>query len=255
MNWKLNAFKDYPLRHPRKGTCSNIFQIGCVMNCLLLGQKRHFNIDDTTLHKSKLNDDLRGQWHHAIDLETRFISELYSSDLRALVTECLLRESLNRPSSVELVNRCQAGKAAADKVSRDTNRPHGHIPEKLKTMRLIPLKPPEPPEDWLNDINHFESDIDEQTWRNYTTLPQARISSPTIFRKAAGELVRVASSLTSINSPPATPSKSLFRQGLGTFRRGLQSPPSSLSNPADADGPDDGEFLDITKDETSPPDS
>ncbi|KAK6582490.1 hypothetical protein PZA11_004898 [Diplocarpon coronariae] len=102
-----------PLEHPRKGTCSNIWQIGAIMNSLLLQENFDFNPErcddprDPRTARSSLAErgtTLALELNHSIRLNTGEGAERYSKSLRMLIQECLLREAPLRPTSTQLAN-------------------------------------------------------------------------------------------------------------------------------------------------------
>lgn len=190
------------------------------MNCLLLGQKHDFNTPGTKLEKSDLNENLIGLYHHAKGLETADISNLYSADLRALVTECLIRESMKRPGAVDLVTRCLEGKNNAIRAMALLLASASDIPEKLKNMPSRPLKPPEPPQEWLNDLDHFEYDISDETFANQVMIPQEKFASGGIIRRAAKSLTKLAANIP----PPTTPDPHKYFGRFEKFTKILSSP-------------------------------
>jgi hypothetical protein len=200
------------------------------MNCLLLGQKTHFNREGLVLHKSNLNEELENNYHHAIGLDTDEIKANYSADLRALVMECLLRESTKRPSAVDLVIRCKAGKKSVEEALKYLRVAQNPLPvsDALSTMPFIPLKPPEPPQEWVNDIDNFEYDMSDETFADHYMIPQVPLARGLLDRAARG-FGSVASSIkhtAQIFTPPDTPSPNRAWGDIGGYI-GSKSPPSS----------------------------
>jgi DNA repair exonuclease SbcCD nuclease subunit len=119
------------------------------MNCLLLGRYIDFNSEEnsakakTSQLKSK-NQNLRLVVNHSVDLDTQEVTGRFSESLRALIQECLFRESLLRPKSTELVSRTREGLAMALRVVRvldPRSSPLNEVP-------FTSLEPDEPPMAW-----------------------------------------------------------------------------------------------------------
>jgi hypothetical protein len=220
------------------------------MNCLLLGQKLNFNQPGTTLYQSQLNDTLkRGLWHHAMDLETEPVSSTYSKELRALITECLLHESLKRPPAVNLAARCERGLEDAQQATKAAGITPDNVPDRLRNLPIIPLKPPEPPNLWINDKENLEYDLAEGTFAD-PNMPPALMGSPGVIGSIANSLQQFSPPAQMVTSgviagftsrfqtfsPPMTPPR-LFGffggPGSGTSSSPTPAAPSRL-NPAKA---------------------
>lgn len=101
--------RGFPKR-PYTGTCTNVFQVGAVVLNIMTrkpGKIARVPIayGPMTLVKGKGDT-------HAQELES---VNIYSDGLRRLVAECVLREPLNRPSTVNILARVRAGLAAASR--------------------------------------------------------------------------------------------------------------------------------------------
>jgi len=132
------------------------------MNCLLLGRYIDFNSEENSekVKISKLkskNPHLRLVVNHSVDLDTQETKSRFSETLRALIQECLLRESLLRPKSTELVSRTRQGLETALRAVRDLdsrNSPMSEVP-------FAALEREEPPTAWeIPEFVVIETDYD-----------------------------------------------------------------------------------------------
>ncbi|KUJ12865.1 kinase-like protein [Mollisia scopiformis] len=110
------------MRNPRRGACSNIFQIGCIMHALLMLEKKYPALTKSSPWQGPFrgNNLQRGQakYTHGQDLFRQQWAALYSNTLRELIMECLMFEPDDRPLPGDLQRRVAAGldasKAAAE---------------------------------------------------------------------------------------------------------------------------------------------
>lgn len=137
------------MRAPRKGACSNIFQIGCIMHALLRREVRYPATLKQQLWRAPFSEPrYSGKFTHGSDLFSVPWKNLYSATLRELVTECLMFEPDDRPTLVDLQTRVAAGKrVATEQIARgvegDSSIParlFGHIPMKDPKWIKEPLK-------------------------------------------------------------------------------------------------------------------
>ena len=194
-----------PLKSPRKGTCSNIWQAGALINCLLVGLYIDFNSKDNAkkvglsfLEPS--NQKLTRILNHSVDLEAKEIRDRFSITLRVLIQECLLRESTSRPSSIDLVKRTREGFKAALEAAKKTNAaasPMDNIP-------FVALEPAEPPVAWT--VERFAGEWEVVIDTPNQTPPLTRGQSATSLWGAAAGLKNLGSmsslSLNRLRSPP-----------------------------------------------------
>lgn len=178
------------------------------MNMLLLGRSLHFNVEGVTLVHSNLTPQLQLGATHSIELDTAPVSDLYSATLRALVMECLLREPLQRPVSIDLVARCQAGLAAA--LTQQRSNPAVASPEALAHIPTVGLRPPEPPHSWIYDplVNEWNEDDEFNATsglpRGARSLPSSP-TSPGLATRLSGLVSQLSSTSLSSLTPPSTP--------------------------------------------------
>jgi serine/threonine protein kinase len=161
-----HLFPQIPISHPRKGTCSNIWQVGAVMNILLKGQKINFNKDGSN-PRSKLdrvhnyNPGMGFGFNHSLGLDHPDCANRYSRRLRDLVKDCLLREPLTRPSSIQLVQRTTEGLECTVQVIQGTTP---SIPPSIafRKVSFVAISNPEPPLEWTIDTSEFELDMRDE---------------------------------------------------------------------------------------------
>ncbi|EKD16058.1 hypothetical protein MBM_06069 [Drepanopeziza brunnea f. sp. 'multigermtubi' MB_m1] len=133
------------LLHSRKGTCSNIFQVGCVMHSLVTGARRNTYANPSEHRVSTCNANLLRGGTHGQDMEdARYAG--YSQTLRELIMECMMREPPLRPTSQQAKERVASGlafslRAFATILQFKTNKGLVDVP-----YRYVD---PEPPEDLL----------------------------------------------------------------------------------------------------------
>ncbi|KAF8852721.1 kinase-like protein [Acephala macrosclerotiorum] len=171
INKLFNAWKDsgIPLNHPRKGTCSNIWQVGAIMNSIILRGHINFNpdvvkgVNPPLVNRSKLespstlrNINLSSQLNHSQGLEDKTITNLYSAALLTLVQECLFREPEFRPTADVLVEYTNFGLQTA-MVKLKKTRPFPLLPHPFRNMKFNDANGPvEPPTAWL--VNHVQDE-------------------------------------------------------------------------------------------------
>lgn len=119
------------------------------MNCLLLGHYIDFNSEENSAKAKKSNlksknQSLRLVFNHSIDLDTQEVKSRFSESLRVLIQECLLRESLLRPKSTELVTRTRQGLTTALRVVRVLDQRSSPLNE----VPFTSLERDEPPMAW-----------------------------------------------------------------------------------------------------------
>ncbi|OBT74869.1 hypothetical protein VF21_06739 [Pseudogymnoascus sp. 05NY08] len=96
-----------PMR--KYGACTNIFQIGCLMYCLIL-QVTNFPGATPPTYTALTGQNNRHSTRGGQDLE---VADYLSKTLRGLVAECLFMDPANRPTAVQLLRRTRAGLARA----------------------------------------------------------------------------------------------------------------------------------------------
>jgi hypothetical protein len=104
--------------NPRYGTCSNIWQIGLIMQTLMRRPAhREPEWREFITYQSKLTARLTSGGNTVgsmMDAEADYTGRsIYSKELRALIAECLLLAPANRISPVELVQRTADGVGTA----------------------------------------------------------------------------------------------------------------------------------------------
>ncbi|KUJ17529.1 kinase-like protein [Mollisia scopiformis] len=109
-----------PLKNPRKGTTSNIYQIGCIVHCLITLTTKDFRSKKGGL-KGMLNSLKRGGETQGADLDKREFKNLYSKTLRELVMRCMMREPLQRPGALKLQIEVRKGFEAATAAAKKSN--------------------------------------------------------------------------------------------------------------------------------------
>ncbi|CZR68808.1 uncharacterized protein PAC_18708 [Phialocephala subalpina] len=231
INKPFNGWKDsgIPLDHPRKGTCSNIWQVGAIMNSIILREHINFNPNDVKganpplVNRSKLknpstirNIGLSTQLNHSQGLKDKAITDLYSVALLTLVQECLFREPEQRPTADALVE------------------PFPLLPHPFRNMKFNDTDGPvEPPTSWL--VNHVQDENgggyydarDEPPTKRSILSTVFHAVSPIIGRSVSGSVSTttsifsslVGSTITRVTSP--NPSNA----------SGTKSPPMSLPTP------------------------
>ncbi|KAG0647414.1 Serine threonine-kinase GIN4 [Hyphodiscus hymeniophilus] len=212
-----HPFRHIPIQHPRKGACSNTFQIGAVMNCLLVGNFINFNADDTSPPTICTDNHwLRRGYNHSIGLNTDDMRQRYSDNLRTLIMECMMREATFRPKSTDLAIRTAAALQTADFVAK--NRPI--LPPSVAAIPMVGLLQPEPPLEW--DIDTSEYDIAQ---RDYVIVPDIPSPTPdtggflgiklTEYLPTWSPFAASHGSSTSTTPPRSTPATSVSSQGPG----------------------------------------
>ena len=89
---------------------SNIYQVGCVIFHLMERQFKRGGYSPPIFSTCNLNSNLRKGGTNGIDLAcNQQMKDLYSSKLRELVMECMMREPHYRPSSTDLRTRTLGG--------------------------------------------------------------------------------------------------------------------------------------------------
>ncbi|PVH79118.1 hypothetical protein DL98DRAFT_572736 [Cadophora sp. DSE1049] len=119
--WTAPENKEGPImRAPRKGTCSNIFQIGLLMHALIHCSVRYPAILPKHPWKPPFSD-LRytGKFTYGTDLFNTPWKDTYSATLRELVMHCLMYEPLHRVGVQELHPRVATGRRACREAKRD----------------------------------------------------------------------------------------------------------------------------------------
>lgn len=151
-----------PVQHPRKGTCSNIWQVGAVMNILLIGKKIHFNTRESDSQRTldRCNCYFPGigfGFNHGIGLNDPDCINHYSGRLRELVKHCLLREPLARPSSKQLVKLTTEGLEYTYSAISGvlTTIPPGIA---SRNIPFLTNPRPQPPMEWAGEISDLEMD-------------------------------------------------------------------------------------------------
>ncbi|KUJ10905.1 kinase-like protein [Mollisia scopiformis] len=154
-----------PLLHARKGTCSNIWQVGAIMNAMILRAHMDFNPDEIKnanpplVNISKLRSpsaqrqiNLGSQLNHSQGLEDKVITDLYTAQLLTLIQECLFREPEYRPKCDELVEYANLGLQKANKELGPSGWASVTEPEIVDPYDKVPIlssgTPPEPPTSW-----------------------------------------------------------------------------------------------------------
>lgn len=186
------------------------------MNILLRGQKLNFNKEGTnrqsTLDRSLHNPRIGSSVNHSIGLDELDCANRYTRSLRELIKDCLLREPLTRPSSIQLIQRTAQGLRSTLEAIRGLPPD----PPDVVAARNIPLLAiinPEPPMEWTIDTSEFELDIrDEELLA--PNLPTARTGNRGILSPLRNfglpminsVLNSAASSTPDIPTPPSGPS-------------------------------------------------
>lgn len=193
------------------------------MNCLLAGVYLDFNSKENAdkvavSTMQPRNRKLTRELNHSVDLQTPEIARRYSVTLRELIEECLLRESLSRPSSIEIVKRTREGLELALKTAHQANEN-----AKAKSMSSVPcaaLEPAEPPP--ASEMERFEGEWEfPQFGADGATPPLTRGASVASFANSVRESF---SSLSlgpfgrSAGTPPASDSSWLGSIGLGSSK-------------------------------------
>ncbi|TGO27356.1 hypothetical protein BPAE_0043g00290 [Botrytis paeoniae] len=132
--------------HPRHGTCSNVYMVGLIMQCLLDSQIDIFM--PSRGYKVNYNERLRSGVTNAFHLEDeKDIKDAYSQILRALIMECCMKEPLLRPKAVELQERTgMMFQLVQDDLVADTV---GNYTCPGLGSENVLLEDLEPPKEWL----------------------------------------------------------------------------------------------------------
>jgi hypothetical protein len=132
------------------------------MNILLKGQKLNFNNEGanprSTLDRSLHNPRIGSSVNHSIGLDEPDCVNRYSRCLRELVKDCLLREPLTRPSSIQLIQRTAQGLRSALEAIRGLP-PDPPDVIAARNIPLLAITNPDPPMEWTIDTSEFELDI------------------------------------------------------------------------------------------------
>lgn len=97
-----------PLINPFYGTPCNVYQVGCMIHALITRQDK--DLKDAFYYQSQANERLRYGFTQGHELErVSSLAKLYSSHLRELVMECMMREPEHRPDSLRLQFRAARG--------------------------------------------------------------------------------------------------------------------------------------------------
>jgi hypothetical protein len=152
-------------------TCSNIFQIGCVMNFLILGKQTDLNAKGLKLGKVQFPEDIeygsrKPMLCHSQGLNDPDITEHYSRALLDMVKKCMLREPEDRPKAPGLVKMVRRYRDHALKTAGERQAPP---PGDLGKVRMAGMNPPEPPDEWLyeipvnqdSDLTEWDANMDE----------------------------------------------------------------------------------------------
>lgn len=191
------------------------------MNILLKGKKIHFNKEAFNL-QSKLDRSqhyaptLGLGYNHSIGLDTPDCINRYSLCLRQLIKDCLLREPLARPTSIELVRRTTEGLKTALEAVKNTAP---LLPASLRS-RNIPftkITNPEPPTAWTIDTSDFELDMRDRELLT-PNAPTATMGSTGLF----GSFPRL-----SVPSLTLSPDLTQGTPGSKTSAAGPKTPSSS----------------------------
>lgn len=101
-----------PLINPFYGTPCNVYQVGCMIHTLMTRQDK--DLKDAFYYQSPANERLSYGFTQGHELErVSSLAKLYSSHLRELVMECMMREPEHRPDSLRLQFRVARGLEAA----------------------------------------------------------------------------------------------------------------------------------------------
>ncbi|KAI9052629.1 hypothetical protein LZ554_003971 [Drepanopeziza brunnea f. sp. 'monogermtubi'] len=169
INWPFGPWQETGIgvQNPRKGTCSNIWQVGAIMNCLILQVNHDFNPNrcddprDPRTSRSSLAErgtPLASNLNHSIQLDRGEEAERYSKTLRMLIQECLFREAPLRPSSIQLVDAASQGLNSTMRgilalTKRTGNSGLQALPANIQAVavRMPGYLDPEPPTSFLVD--------------------------------------------------------------------------------------------------------
>ncbi|KAL5345854.1 hypothetical protein ACLOAV_008880 [Pseudogymnoascus australis] len=119
---------DHPLR--RYGACTNIYQIGCIMYCLIMQAE-----DFTPYHDRPSYTRLTNTWHRTAGGEDLEAMNDISRVLRGLVAECLFLDPAHRPTTMELLKLTRAGLQRLDPAGAMASK----LNEKLNPVRTLLL--------------------------------------------------------------------------------------------------------------------
>ena len=210
-------FAHIPLYNPRKGTCTNIFQIGGVMNILMKGQKINFNKNgddpNATLEKTyhpmpgfDANQGLSGydnptlpfNYHHAIGLDNEDCMMRFSSTLRRVVKHCMVRDPLMRPNSSMLLHMTAQGLAMALEAVKSTPLPP--LPKVLldREVPFTKIANPEPPLLWTITTDELELDVRDMDLSNPQNIPSAPQGGGSLLRQFSNVSLGSVRSLSGI---------------------------------------------------------
>jgi hypothetical protein len=87
------------MKHPRKGSCTNVFQVGSLMHTLI--QRKNMNPADKDISSWDApftRKEYAGTYTKGAELFDEPWNKLYSKELRELVMECMMFEPTDRPS-------------------------------------------------------------------------------------------------------------------------------------------------------------
>lgn len=111
------------MKAPRKGACSNIFQIGLLMHALLRREVRYpATIEKQPWKAPFTRPEYRGKFLHGSDLFQQRWANLYSKTLRELIMQCLMWEPNDRPDPLDLQKSVATGLTAALREATSTGR-------------------------------------------------------------------------------------------------------------------------------------
>lgn len=148
---EANPHINVPLKNPRKGTTTNIFQIGCVMHCLIKLASQDFRIlkRGSTIKVERFGRQLptpgefqqRGETH-GVDLND-IDEKVYSKELCSLVMKCMFREPLFRPTALELQREVKLGLDTATAIMEGRGLPRDDTArEDIPMAQVIWPQPP-----------------------------------------------------------------------------------------------------------------
>ncbi|OBT69632.1 hypothetical protein VE03_00734 [Pseudogymnoascus sp. 23342-1-I1] len=145
-----------PRPRRRYGACTNIYQIGCILYCLIIqADFFHPHYDKPTFTPlTGVNNQHRTMGGAELELMTH-----YSHTLRGLAAECLFLDPAYRPTAMQLLHRTRAGLNRVDAFAAQASKAN----ERLNPIRDLLLEPwfgRNPSQLWPNRIPEMQGVVD-----------------------------------------------------------------------------------------------
>jgi hypothetical protein len=148
------------MKHPRKGSCTNVFQVGSLMHTLI--QRKNMNPADKDISAWDLpftRKEYAGTNTKGAELFDEPWNKLYSRELRELVMECMMFEPTDRPSVLELRNMVSAAYGFVLEVCVDEGMFDDGKNPPVKDFSHIPFEDGQ----WLEDPGFADVVVQEES--------------------------------------------------------------------------------------------